>query len=82
MIAGVGKRNFGTPDMAAYGNAIESASSCGGLRCPFRRNVFTIAARKPLRLSNTRQFTSPRTRRDEFAFGVNAAMKRPVENNK
>jgi hypothetical protein len=33
-------------------------------------------------LLNARKFTSRRTHRDEFAFGVNTAMKRPVENNK
>jgi hypothetical protein len=33
-------------------------------------------------LLNTGKFTSRRTHRFEFAFGVNAAMKRPVENNK
>jgi hypothetical protein len=34
------------------------------------------------RLLNTRKITSHRTHGDEFAFGVNAATKRPVENNK
>jgi len=33
-------------------------------------------------LLNTRQFASARPRRDKFVFEVNAATKRPLQNNK
>jgi pimeloyl-ACP methyl ester carboxylesterase len=34
------------------------------------------------RLLNTRQFTSGRPRREKFVFELNAATKRPLQNNK